>query len=126
MGEGKYLQLNDLSSYKIAFELSNYIWDVVKKWDYLAIQTIGRQLINAIDSVSANIAEGFGRRSRKDKIKFYYYSYGSVSEAIDWVEKAKKRELLTEEQYNFIISELNKLPKEINTLVKFTRERMSK
>ena len=126
MGERNYLKLNDLSSYKVAFELSNYIWEAVKKWDYLAVQTIGRQLINATDSISANIAEGFGRRSRKDKIKFYYYSYGSACEAIDWIEKAKKRELISEDQYNYIFSELDKLPKEINALVKFTRERMLK
>lgn len=36
------------------------------------------QIINAIDSISANIAEGFGRYGKKDKIKFYYYSFGSV------------------------------------------------
>jgi len=41
MGERNYLKLNDLSSYKVAFELSNYIWEAVKKWDYLAAMGIG-------------------------------------------------------------------------------------
>ncbi len=41
MEEKKFLKLDDLSSYKIAFELSNHIWAAVKKWDYLAALWIG-------------------------------------------------------------------------------------
>lgn len=59
-------------------------------------------------------------------IKFYYYSYASACEAIDWIEKTKKREIISQEQYDYVFTELGKLPKEINALVKFTRERMSK
>lgn len=45
--EKKYLQLNDISAYKAAFNLSNYVWDIVIKWDYfgkklLAINLLGR------------------------------------------------------------------------------------
>lgn len=86
--EKKYLQLNDLDAYKISYNLSNYVWDVVLKWDYLAKDTVGKQFIRAIDSVSANIAEGFGRFGKKDKINFYRYSFGSVKESLDWNEKA--------------------------------------
>jgi four helix bundle protein len=78
----KYLMLEDISAYKIAFDLSDYIWKVVIKWNYLARDTIGKQYINAVDSVSANIAEGFGRYSKSDKIRFYRISYGSLLESI--------------------------------------------
>jgi len=39
------------------------------KWDYFAKKTVGEQFIDAVDSISANIAEGFGRYHKKDKIK---------------------------------------------------------
>ena len=123
-GEKKYLQLNDISAYKVAFNLSNYIWGIVITWDYFAKDTIGKQWVRAADSISANIAEGFCRYSKKDKAKFYYYSYGSVKESLDWLQKSKVRKLITEKQYNFIFKELNILPKEINSLIKFTRERL--
>src|SRR3990170_5262037 len=122
----KYLQLNDIEAYKIAFNLSNFIWDVVVKWDYLAKDTIGKQLIRSADSISANIAEGFGRYTKKDKINFYRYSYGSIKESLDWNEKAKIRKLLSTDQYNYIYSELQKLPKFVNQLIKFTNERLDK
>ena len=63
----KYLKLNDIDCYRIAFHLSNYIWDVVNKWEWFAKKTIGSQYVEAIDSISANIAEGFGRHSKKIK-----------------------------------------------------------
>lgn len=116
----KFLQLNDIDCYKSAFGLSNYVWDIVIKWDWFAKKTIGVQFVNAIDSNSANIAEGFGRFSKKDKIKFYYYSFGSVKESLDWNEKAKSRKLLTKEQYDYIFNELHALPLEIHQLIKYT------
>ena len=120
----KYLQLNDIGCYKKAFLLSNYVWDVVISWDWMAKKTVGVQFITAVDSVSANIAEGFGRYGKKDKIKFYYYSFGSVKESLDWNEKSKIRKLLTAEQYKYILGELQSLPKEIHQLIKFTREKL--
>ncbi|MCK4663729.1 MAG: four helix bundle protein, partial [Bacteroidales bacterium] len=69
--EKKYLQLNDIDAYKIAFNLSNYVWKIVINWDWFAKKHVGGQFVEAIDSVSANIAEGFGRYHKKDKIKFY-------------------------------------------------------
>ena len=85
---------------------------------------MGAQFVTAIDSISANIAEGFGRHFKKDKIKFYSYSKGSLKETLDWNEKSKVRKLITEEEYNHIFGELNKLPKSINSLIKFTNEKL--
>ena len=78
----KYLQLNDIDAYKIAFNLSNYVWDIVIKWDYFAKDTVGKQFVKAVDSISANIAEGFGRYHKKNKIVFYRYSYGSDRKSV--------------------------------------------
>ena len=57
---------------------------------------------------------------KKDKIKFYYYSFGSVKESLDWNEKSKIRKLVGEKDYDYILSELQLLPKEIHQLIKFT------
>ena len=125
MENKKYLQLNDIEAYKIAFLLSNYVWDIVVKWDYFAKNTVGNQFARAVDSNSANIAEGFGRYGKKDKICFYRYSFGSVKECLDWNEKAKVRGLVTENQYIHIFGELQKLPKLINHLIKFTNDKLA-
>jgi four helix bundle protein len=59
-------------------------------------KTIGSQFVNAVDSISANVAGGFGRHFKKDKVNFYRYSKGSLKESFDWNEKAKVRGLITE------------------------------
>lgn len=124
MPDKKYLKLNDIESYKIAFKLSNYVWDIIVKWDYFAKDTVGKQFVRAIDSISANIAEGFGRYSKKDKVKFFRYSFGSLYESLDWNEKSHIRKLLSEEDYSYIFSELIKLPKSINSLILYTNKKL--
>jgi four helix bundle protein len=122
--EKNYLQLNQITAYKKAFHLSNVVWELASNMDSFAKYTIGQQFVNAIDSISANIAEGFGRYHKKDKVKFYYYSFGSVKECLDWNEKAKVRKLISEEMYEKVFSILENLPKEIHQLIKFTNERL--
>jgi four helix bundle protein len=120
----KYLKLNDIDCYKRALALSNYAWKIVLEWEWFAKRTVGAQFVTAIDSISANIAEGFGRYGKKDKTKFYYYSFGSVKESLDWNEKSIIRGLLTKEQYQHILKELQALPKEIHQLIKFTNDKL--
>jgi len=120
----KYLKLNDIEAYKIAFSLSNYVWDLVIKWEYFPRKTVGAQFVESVDSISANIAEGFGRYHKKDKIKFYRYSYGSLFESLDWNEKSKKRKLLSAKDYKYIFNELQKLPKAIHNLINYTNYKL--
>ncbi len=125
MIEKKYLKLNDIDAYKIAFNLSNYVWDLIVKWDRFYSDTVGKQFVRSIDSISANLAEGFGRYSKKDKVKFYHISFGSMYESLDWNEKALKRKLINKSEYDYIFSELQKLPKLIHQLIKFTNTKLS-
>ncbi len=124
--EKKFLNLNDINAYKLAFHLSNYVWNIVVSWDYFSKDTVGKQFVKAVDSISANIAEGFGRYFKKDKINFYRYSNGSVKESFDWNEKAKIRNLINKDEYQHIFNELQKLPKEINQLIKITNNKLAK
>ena len=121
----KYLALNDISAYKISFHLSNDVWKIIVNWDNFAQKTVGVQFVRAVDSISANIAEGFGRYHKKDKIKFYRYSFGSLRESCDWNEKSKVRQLLQQDAYEHIFEQLMLLPREINMLIKFTNEKLS-
>jgi four helix bundle protein len=120
MDNRRFLDIDDVTAYEIAFELSNYVWDVVINWDWFAKKTIGVQFVTSADSISANIAEGYGRFHKKDKIKFYHYSRGSAIEALDWTIKAYGRKLLSADQFQYISQGLQKLPKEINNLIKYT------
>lgn len=125
MTEKNYLKISQIEAYNISKDLSNFTWDIVIKWDFFARDTVGKQFVRAIDSISANIAEGFGRFHKKDKIKFFQYSKGSVLESYDWTEKSKHRNLISESEYNELLQTLQKLPKSINSLIKFTNDNLT-
>ena len=122
--EKNYLGLRDLDAYKTGFDLSNHIWDLVMQWENFAKHTVGKQIVNSSDSISANIAEGFGRYHKNDKTRFYRISRGSVLEVFDWIDKAKYRNLISQEEYNHISQELEKLPKQLNYLIKYTNDKL--
>ena len=124
MKEKEYLTLEKNSAYKMAFDFANNIWDIVNEWDYFAKHTVGKQLVRAVDSVSANIAEGFGRYTKKDKTRFYRISIGSLFETEDWLKKSAKRKLIVEETHFHYKNVLNELKKEIYNLINFTNEKL--
>ena len=59
-----------LQVYKLAEALSDGIWEVVLKWDYLAKDTVGKQMIRSADSIGANIAEN-GTRNLRGQSKIH-------------------------------------------------------
>lgn len=107
-----------------SFELSNRVWEMISEWENFKKWTLGKQFIEAVDSVSANIAEGYYRHFKKDKINFYRYSRGSVGESIQWTEKARIRGHLSEDDARYILDELNKLPLAINKLIQYTETKL--
>jgi len=119
----QYLTLDKIECYTVSHDMSNYIWDEIIGWDHFKKNTVGQQLMRSADSISANISEGFGRYHKKDKIKFYRYAQGSLIETIDWI-KNETRGLMKGEKLDHIKSEINKLPKAINSLIKYTNEKL--
>ncbi|MDP1710779.1 MAG: four helix bundle protein, partial [candidate division WWE3 bacterium] len=54
--EKSNFRLEDLTAYRISSGLSDYVWDIVAKWDSFNKFTLGQQWVNATDSISGNIA----------------------------------------------------------------------
>ncbi|MBC8525487.1 MAG: four helix bundle protein [Candidatus Cloacimonetes bacterium] len=50
--------IRELKVYIEALNFSNLIWDICKDWNSFSKRTVGIQLVQAADSISANIAEG--------------------------------------------------------------------
>lgn len=121
----RYLKLDDLQAYKIASELSDFVWEIVMKWDWFSKKALGAQWAESTDSIAGNIAEGFGRFHKKDKQKFYYNARGSVYESAHWTKKAFSRKLLSQQEFDFIMDKLRKLPKEINALISYTEQKLT-
>ena len=87
-----------LRVYRLAEELADHIWKIVVRWDYFAKSTVGQQIVDAVDSVGSNIAEGTGRGSLQDNRRFVKIARGSLYETKHWLRRAYQRKLLTERE----------------------------
>jgi four helix bundle protein len=77
--------IEKLDVYNIAESFSDVIWNIVINWGNFEKDTIGKQLVRAADSISANIAEGYGRYFYKESKQFYFYARGSIQETKSWL-----------------------------------------
>lgn len=80
----------NLRVYQLAEEMTDLVWETVVKWNRLAQDTVGKQLINSADSIGANIAEGTGRGSFADNRRFAKIAMGSLFEVKHWLRRAYK------------------------------------
>ena len=58
--------------------------DAAKLAPHASLSDARGQLLTAVGSIAANIAEGYGRMTAADRAKFLSYALGSVREAITW------------------------------------------
>jgi len=105
--------------------MAEEIWDIVNKWDYFSKDTIGKQLIRAVDSVAANLSEGFGRFFYKEERQFCYYSRGSLYETLTWLTKASNRKLIPNEDFEKFSKEITNIGVKLNNYINSIGKRNS-
>ncbi len=106
-----------LRVYQLAEDIADLIWEVAAKWDRLAQETVGKQLVNAADSIGANIAEGTGRGSPADNRRFAIIARGSLFETKHWLRRAYRRRLFSEEEIASFQSLINELTPKLSAYI---------
>jgi four helix bundle protein len=104
----------ELEVYRLSEDLADEVWKIVIRWDAFAKQTVGRQLVDAADSVGANIAEGRGRRDTADHRRFVRIAWGSLNETQHFLRRAYRRNLLSSSQIQTLKRFLDPLPPKLN------------
>lgn len=84
-----------LKVYQLAERLADEIWNIVIKWDHLAKNTVGQQIVRSADGIGSCIAEGSGRGTAQDNRRFIGIARGSLYETKHWLRRAFRRKLLT-------------------------------
>jgi len=122
----EFYSLEKLEIYEIANKIGDDVWKIVSNWNYFEKDTIGKQFTRSSDSISANIAEGYGRYSFKENIQFCYYSRGSLMESKNWLIKAIERDLVSKEKGNQLNEDLNNLLKKLNGYISYIKKQLAK
>ncbi len=76
----KIKSFKDLNAWKEGHKLAVLMYKITNTFPKSEIYGLTNQLRRASISVTSNIAEGFGRKTYKEKLQFFYQSQGSLLE----------------------------------------------
>jgi len=111
-------EFENLHVYRLAENLADQIWDIVKEWPNLPRDTVGKQLVRAADSVGANIAEGAGRGTFQDNRRFVRTARASLNETKHWLRRAYRRQLLSAAQTDALKQIVDELAPRLNAYLR--------
>lgn len=81
MADSKKIErFTDLNAWQESHKLVIVIYRLTRKFPKDELFGLTSQMRRSAVSITSNIAEGFGRRTFKDKAHFYYQGRGSISE----------------------------------------------
>lgn len=121
MGDEKIQSFEDLDSWQKSINFAVTIYNLTGGFPKSEQFGITNQLRRASSGISANIAEGFGRRGAKEKTQFYQIAYGSLLEVKSFLYLCEKLNYIDSVTLANITSEITVLQKMINASVRTLR-----
>jgi len=103
------------TAYQLAAALADDIYGDVSSWDKFHTWSVGIQLVRAVDSIGANIAEGLGRGTLPDQRRFFLMARGSLLETEHWLERAASRDAGLSREY---VSRTEEIGRTLNGLLR--------
>ncbi|MCX5785433.1 MAG: four helix bundle protein [Elusimicrobia bacterium] len=106
----------NLIVWRKAVDFSAAIYDLTAKFPKEEIFGVTSQLRRAAVSVASNIAEGAGRKSKKEFIHFLSISYGSLCEVITLLNICLKQNYISQDSYKELYAQSEEIARILNTL----------
>jgi four helix bundle protein len=103
----KIVAFTDLDVWKEGHKLVIMVNKISGQFPKLEMYSMIDQMRRSATSVTANIAEGFGRQTYKEKLQFYYISQGSLSELKNFLLIARDLEYLKPAEYDSLAEQAN-------------------
>ncbi|MFC1830320.1 four helix bundle protein [Thermodesulfobacteriota bacterium] len=123
MSEEKYNDFRDLETWQRCRDIRRKIWLLCKKFPAEEKYRLSDQMIRASRSVTANIAEGYGRFHYQENIQFCRQSRGSLYELIDHFDVAVECEYLDDDEAEKQIQEIKIAIRVLNGYIKYLKNR---
>lgn len=111
----------NLIVWKRAVQLATSVYRKSVKFPRCELYGLTSQIRRSVVSISSNIAEGTGRRSKNEFANFLGISYGSACELETQLIIAKNLEYLSQDDFDSLSNELNEIQKMLYTLEKKQR-----
>jgi len=119
--QGKIKSFTDLVAWQEAHKLVIIIYKITDKFPAKEVYGLTNQMRRAAVSITSNIAEGFSRRGKKEKMQFYYLAKGSSTELQNQLLIAKDVGYLDKNLFNQIAQQTVQVSKLIFGLIRSQR-----
>ncbi|MBU1046331.1 four helix bundle protein [Patescibacteria group bacterium] len=116
--ENKIKSFTDLNAWKEGHKLVIIIYKQTKKFPKEELFSLTNQIQRSSVSITSNIAEGFSRRSDKEKIQFYYIVLGSLTEVQNQLLVARDIGYIDNKTFKQIADQTIIVSKLCNSLIK--------
>lgn len=113
----------DLEAWQYAVELAVAVYTITKSFPKDEQFAMTNQMRRAAYSVSANLAEGYGRHGVKEKIQFYKIANGSLLELKSFCYLANRIGYIDDSSLTNLIEQFLPTQKLINALIKSVRQK---
>lgn len=123
---GDFRGFTELDCWKEARKLRIWSSELVKKLPLHEEKRLKDQIIRSSRSVSANIAEGYGRFGYKDSIRFYMMSRASISELIEHLIVAYDEQYIDSGELQKLTNQAETCFKLINGYIKYLNTKINK
>ena len=112
----------NLAAYQRAMDLVDKVYDLLRGFPSEEKYALCDQLRRAVVSVPSNIAEGLGRMSGKEQVRFIEISYGSLMEVYCQLTIAKRRNYITEELFRALAEDIENIARPLSGLRRSLKE----
>ena len=106
----------DLRVYQEAKLLVREVYTLLDKFPKYETYALSDQLRRAVVSVPSNLAEGSGRVSAKEKVRFVEIAYGSLTETLCQLDIAHDLNYITDEEFANEKERINVIGKQLSGL----------
>jgi len=110
-----------LEVWEKSIDIAVDIYKLTNSFPKSEIYSLANQMRRASSSISANIAEGYGRHGYKEKLQFYKIANGSLLETKSFCYLANRLEYISRSQLEDIIVSFISIQKMINALIRSVR-----
>lgn len=121
----EYDDFRNMSVWQKSAEIVVKIYDVTKSFPSEEKFGLVSDMRRAANSISHNIAEGYGRFESRDKTRFYKISRGSCFEVMSQCLISQKLNFMNNKDSNEIIAKCKEVIKELNSIIKTLESRKS-
>ena len=107
-----------LNVYQKADKLVLLVYKITKKFPKDELFGLISQMRRCAVSVPANVVEGYGRRTDKDKIQFYYISRGSLNELEYYIDLSFSLGYINKQEQDLLIGARSDVGRLLNGFIK--------